>query len=112
MSLSGILQFFMHSELGHFVLAGLFLIAVSSMEAPTKDSSAFYRYSFRFLNAVALQLKRVFPKVESSPNFQDAIDIQTSKAGVPPIAVQQPAPAEPAAGDAAAKPKGGIDGKA
>lgn len=104
--MSAILQFLLHSELAHFVLAGVFLIAVSSMEAPTKESSAFYRYSFRFLNGLALQLKRIFPKVEASPNFQDAIDIQTAKAGLPPIAVQPPAPTEPVAGDPPPKGNG------
>lgn len=94
------LQYLLHSELAHFIMAGIALTAISSMEAPTKDSSKFYRYAFRFLNALALQFKRMFPKIEDSPNFQAAVDIQTAKAGLPPIAVQQPAPAEASAGDA------------
>lgn len=98
-------QFLLHSELAHFVLAGIALTAISSMEAPTKDSSKTYRYMFRFLNALALQFKRMFPKIEESPNFQAAVDIQTAKAGLPPIAVQQPAPSEPAAGDPPIPPK-------
>jgi hypothetical protein len=98
-------QFLLHSELAHFVMAGIALTAISSLEAPTKDSSPTYRFMFRFLNALALQFKRMFPKIEDSPNFQDAVNIQTEKAGLPPIPVQKPAPAEPSAGDAPIPPK-------
>lgn len=98
--MNNIWEFLLHSELAHFVLAGIALTAISSLEAPTKDSSPTYRFMFRFLNAIALQFKRMFPKIEESPNFQAAVDIQTAKAGLPPIDIQKPAPAEPAAGDA------------
>ena len=67
--MSAILQFFLHTEGGHLILIATFLLAVSSLEAPTKDSPMWYRYMFRFLNGAALQLKRMFPKIENSPNF-------------------------------------------
>lgn len=102
--MSELIHFLFRTEMGHFILAGVALTAISSLEAPTKDSPAWYRYMFRFLNALALQFKRMFPKIESSPNFQDAVNIQTEKAGMPPIAVKQPAPAEPAAGEEPPKP--------
>jgi len=83
---------FVHTEAGHFILYLLALTAIQSMEAPTATSGGFYRWAFAFLNSFAMQFTRAFrAKVENSPNFQAAVNIQTNQAGVEPILVTKPA---------------------
>lgn len=66
---------------------------ISSLDAPTKDSSPKYRYWFKVLNRFAANWARAAnSNVESSPNFQGAVDIQTKQAGVAPITVTPVAP--------------------
>ena len=85
------LQFFVHTEAGHFILYLTALTAIQSMEAPTATSGGFYRWAFTFLNSFAMQFTRAFKaKVENSPNFQSALDIQTRQAGVGPILATKP----------------------
>jgi hypothetical protein len=100
------LQFFLHTEVGHFLLYLTALTAIQSMDAPTAQSSGFYRWSFKFLNSMSMSFKRAFgAKVENSPNFQAAVDIQTRQAGVDPIQVTKPAdPPGPAGNEPAQKP--------
>lgn len=48
--------------------------AISNMEAPTKDSSAFYRWFFRYTNWIVANWKRgASAAIEQSPNFKDAL---------------------------------------
>jgi hypothetical protein len=69
---------------------------VGSMPSPQANSSPFYRWAFAFLNAMASNLTRaISQKVEASPNFQAALNIQTSQANQPQINVQ-PVPSETA----------------
>ena len=57
----------------------LFSAAVSSMEAPTKDSSSKYKFWFKFLNKVAANLARAKDtSIENSPNWKDAVDKATN----------------------------------
>lgn len=86
-------QFVLHSEGLHFALYFAAAAFIGGMPAPTKDSSVFYVWTFRSLNLFAANLFRSKgPVVENSPNFQDAVDIQTAKAGLPRIDVQKPQP--------------------
>jgi len=69
---------------------------ISSLEAPTASSGPFYRFFFKFANKVAANWSRANnTAVESSPNFQAALDVQTNIAGVPSIDVK-PVDAVPA----------------
>ena len=77
------------------VIAGVVWSSViSSLDAPTADSSAFYRFAFKFLNALAANFARArSTAVESSPNFQDALNRQTDQVGQPQIkAMVSPTP--------------------
>ena len=59
----------------HFAAYIVFANAVSAMDAPTATSSAFYRWSFKFLNGIASNLSRTkVPVIENSPNFQAAVE--------------------------------------
>jgi hypothetical protein len=70
---------------------------ISSLPAPTATSSPFYVFWFKFMNAVlAGNVSRATnTKVESSPNFQAAVNVQTTQAGVAPIVVTPVEPAKP-----------------
>jgi hypothetical protein len=47
---------------------------VSSLDAPTGDSSPYYRFMFKFLNTLAANLARAKgTSVENSPNWQGAV---------------------------------------
>jgi hypothetical protein len=62
----------------------------SSLPAPTATSSPFYVFVFKFTTAILAQnpSRAIGTKVEASPNFQAAMNIQTTQAGVAPISVQ------------------------
>lgn len=81
-------QWFLHSEFTHFMLTGAYIIVVGTLESPTKDSPQWYKSLFALLNFFSLQFSRMSPKIEKSPNFQDAVNIQAQAAGLPPIAVK------------------------
>lgn len=57
-------------------LVGLWITFVQSLKAPTKDSKQWYVSTFAVLNFTVLQFQRMFPKVENSPNFTDAVKLQ------------------------------------
>jgi hypothetical protein len=63
---------------------------VGSLKAPTSQSSQMYISVFAVLNALAVNFGRMFPKVESSPNFQPAVNLQQSMAGQKQTVVQVP----------------------
>lgn len=64
---------------------------IGALPAPTATSTQKYKFWFRFLNLMAANIERSKgPKVEDSPNFQDALNIQTKGAGQPAITVQMP----------------------
>jgi hypothetical protein len=91
--MSAIVQWLFHTEAGHFFLYFVFSNAVSTMPAPTANSGFFQVWVFRFSNAIASNLSRAFStKVESSPNFQAAVNVQTTQQGVAPITVQPVTP--------------------
>lgn len=67
-------QWFQHSEITHFLLAGAYITVVGSLNAPTKDSPQWYVSLFALLNFFSLQFSRMSPKLEKSPNFVDAVN--------------------------------------
>jgi hypothetical protein len=89
--MSYLLQFVMHSQILHSLLSyAAFSALVDGMPAPTKDSGIAYQWTFRSLNLFAANPFRAKgTRIESSPNFQDALDIQTDKAGLPRIDVKE-----------------------
>ena len=59
---------------------------ISALPAPTGASSMFYQFVFKFLNVLAANITRSYKTaVENSPNFQGAVDRQTTMAGLPSI---------------------------
>jgi hypothetical protein len=52
----------------------------------------FYQFVFKFVNTLAGNLSRAYSsKVEASPNFQAAVNIQNAKTGEEKLVVQMPA---------------------
>lgn len=48
--------------------------AIGALPAPTKDSSPFYGWFFRFANIISANLLRAYSTaIERSPNFNDAV---------------------------------------
>lgn len=57
----------------------IFSAAIGSMPAPSAKSSAFYEWSFKFLNTIASNIARAYNnRVESSPNFIPAAEIHAA----------------------------------
>jgi hypothetical protein len=60
---------------GTWVFNNIITVLVSSLPAPTKDSTAKYRYWFTVVNTIIGNVKRAQNhSLESSPNWQDAVD--------------------------------------
>lgn len=70
----------------------VFGVLVSSLPAPTAMSSAKYQYSFKVLNTFAANLSRAkLTAVESSPNFQDAVNrINATLPDLKPVVIVEP----------------------
>ena len=73
-----------------FMMAGVYIVAVGQLPAPTATSPLLYKEVFAVLNFFALQFKRMAPKVENSPNFEAAVNLQQKMAGQEPTAVKVP----------------------
>jgi hypothetical protein len=80
-------HFFVTYQLPLYVVYCLF---VGSLRSPTSESSQFYVSFFAVANGVAANLGRMFPRVESSPNFQAAVNLQQKLAGQEATAVKVP----------------------
>jgi hypothetical protein len=86
----------LHSELAHFVLYFGFIALVGGMPAPTARSSLLYRWAFSSLNLFAANFARASgPKIENSPNFQAALNIQQNAAGQAQTIVVPPSETKP-----------------
>ena len=58
-----------------WIFNNIITVMVSSLPAPTKDSSAKYVYWFKVLNQITGNLKRAqATAVENSPNWQAAVE--------------------------------------
>lgn len=67
-----------------FTLVGYYVAIsfVGSLPAPQASSSMFYQFVFKFVNTLAGNLARAYSaKVEASPNFAAAVNIQNAKTG-------------------------------
>lgn len=63
-----------------FIFKNIINVMVSSLPAPTKDSSAKYVYWFKVSNAIIGNLARAgSTALENSPNWQAALDQHLSK---------------------------------
>lgn len=60
---------------GTWLFNNVFTAAVAALPAPTKDSTQKYIFWFKFLNSlVGNYLRAHHSEVESSPNWQDAVE--------------------------------------
>jgi hypothetical protein len=97
----------LHSEIAHFVAYFGFIALVGGMPAPSATSSTGYKWAFSSLNLFAANFARAAgPKIENSPNFQAALNIQQSVAGQAPTVVV-PSPPAPSAEDKSNLPNKG-----
>lgn len=89
--MNAIIQSVLHSPVVHSLLSyAAFSALVDGMPAPTKNSGIAYQWTFRSLNIFAANPFRAkSTSIESSPNFQDAVNVQTDKAGLPRIEVKK-----------------------
>jgi hypothetical protein len=79
----------LHSEIAHFVMYFAFIAVVGGMPAPTVTSGIPYKWAFSSLNIFAANFARAWgPKIENSPNFQAAVNIQQQLAGQKPTVVK------------------------
>jgi len=84
------------TSIGHFIatyqlpLYIIYCLYVGSLRSPTAQSSQAYVSFFAVVNGIAANLGRMFPKVESSPNFQAAVNLQQHLAGQAQTSVKVP----------------------
>lgn len=78
-------QFFLHSELGHFILYFAGISFIGGMPAPTATSGVAYKWAFASLNSFAGNLARAFStKIEKSPNWEPAVQQHINNQATPP----------------------------
>jgi hypothetical protein len=73
-----------------FTIYLVYAAFVGSLRAPTAQSGQAYISLFAVLNALSMQFGRMFPKVENSPNFEPAVNLQQKMAGQEQTAVKVP----------------------
>jgi hypothetical protein len=79
------MQWFLHHQwivsiAATWIFNNVVTVLVSSLPAPTKDSSQKYVYWFKVLNTIIGNLQRAnSTALEKSPNWQDAIDAHMAK---------------------------------
>lgn len=73
-----------------FTIYLMYAAFVGSLRAPTAQSGQAYISLFAVLNALSMQFGRMFPKVENSPNFEPAVNLQQKIAGQEPMPVKVP----------------------
>jgi hypothetical protein len=83
-------QFMIAHQVTCTLIAGYIWVAfITALPAPTAQSTRFYQFAFKFITVLAANIARASnTTVESSPNFQAAVNIQAKQAGLPPIPVQ------------------------
>lgn len=66
---------------------------ISALPAPQGTSSSMYQFWFKFLNVLAANIARASStKVESSPNFQAAVNNMPGPIDKPVVIVEAPKP--------------------
>lgn len=88
--LTAIYNFINQHAITVLILYICFNAFVGSLKAPTANSSQVYVSFFAICNALAANFGRMFPKVENSPNFEGAVNLQQNLAGQPATPVQVP----------------------
>jgi hypothetical protein len=84
-----------HQTIATLVAYYVAIAFVGSLPAPTANSTQLYRFFYQFANTLGGNLTRAFAsKVESSPNFVDAMNIQNAKAGSDKRVVEMPVEAK------------------
>jgi hypothetical protein len=73
-----------------FLFYGMYSAFVGSLKAPSTQSSQAYLSLFAVLNFLNLQFGRMNPKVENSPNFEPAVNLQQKMAGQEQTSVKVP----------------------
>lgn len=69
-----------------WVFNNVVTVLVSSLPAPTKDSSPKYVYWFKVANTIVGNLQRAHgSRIEDSPNFKDAVNKLLASKGIEPI---------------------------
>ena len=82
-----------HSTISSLVAYYIAISFVGSLPAPQAKSTMFYQFVFKFVNTLAGNLARAYSsRVETSPNFQDAVNVQNAKAGSDKVVVEIPTP--------------------
>jgi hypothetical protein len=83
-----------HSTISSLVAYYIAISFTGSLPAPTATSSMFYQFCFKFVNTLAGNLTRAYSsKVESSPNFQAAVNALPGPVNKPVVIVDPNAPA-------------------
>ncbi len=83
-TISSIFQNHMWAIIGTFMTQYVWSAFIGALEAPTAQSSALYKFTFKFANGIAGNLARAkSTAVESSPNFQPAVQ-KAINGGTPP----------------------------
>ena len=78
----------LHSTISSLIAYYVAISFVGSLPAPQATSSMFYQFTFKFINTLAGNLARAYSsKVESSPNFAAAVNIQNAKTGEQKVVV-------------------------
>jgi len=74
------IQLWQLAIVGTWIFNNIVTALISSMPAPTKDSTARYIYWFKVLNTFTGNVKRAqSTAIEQSPNWQAAVDAQMQK---------------------------------
>jgi hypothetical protein len=77
-----------HQTIASLVAYYIAISFVGSLPAPRANSSMFYQFVFKFVNTLAGNLARAYStRIEGSPNFVDAVNLQNAKTGEQKIVV-------------------------
>jgi hypothetical protein len=92
--MSTIWQFLVDHQVLCTVVAGYTWSSfISALPAPQATSSAMYQFWFKFLNVLAANISRAkSTQVESSPNFQQAVNNLPGPENKPVVVVEVPKP--------------------
>ena len=74
---------YLASSVATWFLNNIVSSMISSMPAPSKDSTPRYVYWFKVLNTVIGNIQRAHgSRIEDSPNFKDAVDKYLAQNGI------------------------------
>lgn len=80
-----------HQVLVTLALGYVWSAFISALPSPTATASQFYQFSFKFLNVLAANISRASStRIESSPNFQAAVNAMPGPVDKPVVIVEAP----------------------